>query len=356
MNILATRLKNQHITSQHFVSPAETIGWFGVIQAQDLMGSLFAVALRTKDATLASVEQAITNKTIVRTWPLRGTIHLVLPENARWMINLTGQRQIASAATNYRKAQLTPDIFAAAGDIFKRKLRGGKQLTRHELYEALHKVGIETSMINGEQRGMHLFVYWALMGLLCIGPRHDKQQTFVLMDEWIPKGRELSEEGALAELATLYFRSHGPATIKDFAWWAGITLTQAKFGLQQVAGTFTSIIVEGVEYWLPPNTQQSHAEGVFLLPPFDEYTVAYANRGEALGPHQPRKINFGLMPNVIINGKIAGTWRRTLKKDSVAIEIKQLSPLTAHKKAIQNAANRYAKAAGLSMAEVSITN
>lgn len=355
MHILATRLHNQHIITPHFKSPAETVGWFGVVQAQDLMGSLYAVALRTKGATLASVEQAIADKTIVRTWPLRGTIHLVLPQNARWMLALNRKRQIASAASNYRRAQLTPDIFKHARDIFKHELSGGAQRTRPELYDALHRAGIETSIINGEQRGMHLFVYWALKGLLCIGPRREKQQTFVLMDEWIPQGRHLSEDEALAELATLYFRSHGPATIKDFAWWAGLTLAQARRGLQQVVGSFIPVTVDNTDYWVTPHTQQLSAAGVFLLPPFDEYTVAYADRSQVIGHHHPKKINFGLSPNLIINGKIAGTWRRTLKKDSVSIEVKQLTKLTiADKKAIQTAADHYSFSQGLPKATITL--
>ena len=237
-DIATLRLHNQRLSHTDLTTPADVVRWFGAIQAQDLPGALYAIGLRMPSATEAMVEQAIADKSIVRSWPMRGTIHFMPAEDARWMIKLLAHHLDAKVANNYRKAGLGADVLLRAGEILTKELQGGAQLTRSELYAALNATGIKTGAQGGEQRGMHIIVHWARAGLICITPRHAKQQTFALLDEWIPSGRDLTGDGALAELAMRYFMSHGPATVNDFAWWSGLSMTEARRGLQQVAHNF----------------------------------------------------------------------------------------------------------------------
>lgn len=143
------------------------------------------------------------------------------------MMRLLAPRYNGKAANNYRKAGLTPRILARAGKVLANRMDGGKQCTRKELYKILNKAGIKTGMQGTEQRGLHVIGHWAREGLICIAARRARQHTFALLDEWLPPGRDLSGDAALAEIAKRYFSSHGPATLKDFAWWSGLTLAEA---------------------------------------------------------------------------------------------------------------------------------
>jgi len=241
---------------------------------------------------------------------------------------------------------MSPEIIAQAGDVIARTLTG-KQCTRAEVYAALNAAGIPTAGSGGEQRGMHLLVHWARHGLICITPRRGKQQTYALMDEWIPGGTDLSGEEALAEVARRYFRSHGPATIKDFAWWAGVTLTEARRAAEAVKGEIDREKVGGVEYWLSPGLAGGRARRVpraFLLPAFDEFTVAYADRGAVVDRDRLVDAGHGIGPNLIIDGRLAATWRRTLNRDTVSIGLAPLRPLTAEEQAlVPDAVEPYAR-------------
>jgi hypothetical protein len=284
--IVAQRLYHQYLSRPGLAAPADVVRWFGAVQAQELPGALYAVGLRMRDATERDIEQAIADRSIVRTWPMRGTIHFVPAEDAQWMLRLLARRTNQKAASVYRRAGLTDDIFVRAGETLARTLQGGMVLTRKELYGALEAAGIATS---GDQRGLHLLGYWAREGLICLGPRQGKQPTFTLLDEWIPNARQLEGDAALATLAARYFSSHGPATVYDFAWWSGLTLTEARRGMAQVEHYFQRESSAGQTYWFtaPPEPFPASPRSVYLLPQYDEFTVAYKDRAIARDPRFP---------------------------------------------------------------------
>ncbi len=222
------RLSNQHIAGEKFEKPEEVVKWMGALQAQDYGQSVWAIGLRTRSGTLADVERAIEDGTIIRTWPMRGTIHFVPPEDARWMLKLSAARMLAADGRRMAQLELTVDILVRCQDLFYHALSGGKRLSRPDLMTLLEDAGISTQ----HQRGYHILWYCAQNGVICLGPMQGKQQTFELLDEWSPGSRDLPREEALAELARRYFSSHGPATVHDFAWWAGLTVTDARLGLE----------------------------------------------------------------------------------------------------------------------------
>lgn len=327
MNIAQQRLQTQHLINTPFSSPEEVVQWFGAVQAQEYWPSLWAVGLRlAPGVTEKTVQQAVLDRKIVRTWPMRGTIHYVPAEDAAWMTKLTARRVNKKLAKTYAKHGATSELLAIAGESFAKSLQGGKQLTRKELYADLEQAGFK----NANKIGLFAVTYWAQEGLICFGPHQEKQPTFVLLDEWVPKQRQLEGDEALAELARSYFRSHGPATVQDFAWWSGLTASEAKHALDLVATSLVSEDVDGRTYWFTAGTQVSPKPSLLLLPCFDEYTVAYKDRSAAVPAERLKELGYGVSNNnIIADGQIIGSWKRTLKKTTVELSynlLRELSP------------------------------
>jgi hypothetical protein len=325
-DIARLRMVNQRLMKPLFGNPADAARWFGAIQSQDLASSFYAIGLRTPGANEASVERAIRDRTIVRTWPMRRTIHCVPAEDARWMVRLLAPRQIARMAVYHRRLEITSHELERAGKMLHSILAGGKQLTRPHLYRQLDAAGIATDAPGGVSRGLHFIAHWAQMGLICIASRQGKQPTFALLDEWVPRSRELSGDDAYTELARRYVQSHGPATVADFAWWAGITMPDAKRSLSLIADSLKTVTIDGTEYWLTRNSSEAAAGSLppLLLPAFDEYTLGYADRSAAADEAILKTVNHGLAASILIDGRIAGTWKRVLSGQSRVIVIPKL--------------------------------
>ena len=349
MNIGPVRLANQHVSRPTFRDPADVVRWLGAVQAQDYLGGLWAVGLRTKGATEAAVEDAIARRTIVRTWPMRGTLHFVAAEDVRWILPILTPRVVAGAQSRFRQLGLDAATFTKGARVAEKALAGGNVVRRDRLYEIWKAAGIATH----ESRGLHLLGVLSQRGLLCFGPRDGKQQTFTLLEEWVPVGRTLERDAALGELARRYFTSHGPATLQDFVWWAGLTVADARAGLQAAASELGREAIGEQEYYYAqdqPVGQPGSLE-VFLLPPFDEYLVAYRDRSASLdAQYQPRVVPGGngiFNPIVVIDGRVTGLWKRTFKKDTVVMTF---SPFTswseAQARAIAVAAERYGQFVG----------
>lgn len=336
------RLHHHHLTQPTLGTPTEVVRWFGAVQAQEFPSALWGMGLRMPNATEKRVEQAVNDRSIVRTWPMRATIHFVLPEDARWMVKLLAQRQLKRFAGMYHKAGLTEEVLAQAGKVLEQALSNGEPRLRKELYATLTAAGIETA---GDQRGMFIVTHWAHRGLICLGPRQGKQYTFVLSEAWLPPAPLLEGDEALATLAARYFRSHGPATLHDFVWWTGLTVGEAKRGIELAAAELESESVEERTYWAHPLASPAPPPAdAFLLPAFDEYTVAYKDRSAVVSPEWLAVTTHGLAPAIILDGQVVGTWKRTLKKDEVQLSLSLLRPLgTPEQDAIAVAAERHAR-------------
>lgn len=320
--ITRCRLWNQQIAHARYRTPSEVVAVLGAMQAQDYAGALWAIGLRLPDATQTDVERAIANRTIIRTWPMRGTLHFVAAADVRWLLELLGSRAAAGRAGRLRQLELDGATLARSGDVIVRALEGGRQRSRSAIFADLEAAGIAVA----GQRGYHILGHWAQHGLICFGVHEDKQPTFVLLAEWAPQAPSLARDEALAELAARYFTSHGPATLQDFVAWSGLTLTDARAGISLAA----QLIREesgGVAYWMAqtlPAPSPAPSE-VYLLPGFDEYMLGYRDRSAALDPQHAPKITPGsngvFQPTVVVEGQVAGVWKRTLKKASVRIDV-----------------------------------
>ena len=353
LSVAHRRLRNQRIAGSTFDTPGEVVSWLGTVQAQDYLGALWAVGLRMRSAAEGDVERALAERTIVRTWPMRGTLHFVAAADVRWMLELMTPRVVAaSAARLQRDYELDDAVFARGRDVLVNALQGGRQLTRNAIYETLESARISAS----GQRGLHIVWRLAQEGLLCFGAREGKQPTFVLLDEWVPDARLLERDEALAELARRYFTGHGPATAQDFAWWSGLAATDAKAGLEMAKLHLIDEVIDGKTYWFSSSTPMANdaSPHACLLPAYDEYTVAYKDRGAVLDPVHAKRPDSGsgiFHPTMILDGQVVGTWKRALEKRSVAITLRPFDPLKkTGRNAFAKAARRYGEFLGLSAA------
>lgn len=345
ISIALHRLHNQQIAKPKFTDPADVVAHLGAVQAQDYPAALWAVGLRTKGAHRSDIERAIADRRIIRTWPMRGTLHFMAGADARWMLDLLTPRANASGgwASRRKFLGLTEGDISKAAKLVTRALTGGKALTRPELYSVLERGGIRTT----GQRGAHILGKLAHELLVCLGPHRGKHSTVVLLDEWLPSAKPLKREEALAKLASRYFKSHGPATVYDFAWWSGLKVSDAKTAIQSVESQFIRQDIGGTVYWMPRSTVPSKAvSDVHLLPPFDEYLVGYKDRGAVVdAKHGPKVFRAGnglLSPVIVVRGKVQGVWGRRATKSGVVVTAKPFIKLIgADAKALAAEEERY---------------
>jgi hypothetical protein len=352
-HIAHRRLHQQRIAATNFDRPAEVVSWLGAVQAQDYTGALWAVGLRARNATEAAVEQAVAERQIVRTWPMRGTLHFVAAADVRWMLELLTPRVLAGFARRSQWLELDEAHFTRSRDLLIKALAGGKQMRRDALYRLLEAARIPAS----GGRGLHILSRLAHEGLLCFGAREGKQPTFALLEEWTPQAKRLAREEALAELAARYFTSHGPATVQDFTWWSGLTAADARNGVEMAKSKLAPETINGQTYWLasaapaaPAPAGRGEPPVAYLLPPFDEYTVAYKDRSAVLEPEHAAQVFSGngiFSPVVVVNGQVVGAWKRAVKKGAVVITLSPFSKLSRDAtRAVAAAAYRYGEFLG----------
>ena len=225
--LLTARLRNQQLIASTRRKPAQVVSWLCAMQAQDYPAAKWAIGLaRARHARTRDVEQAFNDGLILRTHVLRPTWHFVAPEDIRWLLALSAPRIHATNAYYYRQAGLDAKTFAKSCAMIHRALEGGKTLTRAELAMHLKRAKVPADGL----KLAYLMMHAELEGVICSGPRRGKQFTYALLDERAPATKPKTRDEALAELAKRYFASHGPATVRDFAWWSGLTTKDAQTG------------------------------------------------------------------------------------------------------------------------------
>jgi len=328
--LTALRLSSQGIVSPAASpsDPAATVRRMLCIQAQDFAGAKWSVGLRSPGTTDASIEAGLAAGEIVRSWPMRGTLHFVAPEDLGWILSLTAERIIRSLAGRERELGLTDDEFARAGDVAREQLSGGRELTRDGLLGSFIAAGIPTT----GQRGMHLLQRLCLDRLTVFGPVRGKQHTFVLLEEWVRAPRTLERDEALGEFALRYFSGHGPATVRDFAWWSSLTLTDARAGVAVARGLLDELDVDGTAYYLRRDTPAAPSAALALAG-FDEYLLGYQDRSAALATQHAALVVPGanglFLSTIVVDGEVVGTWRRTIARGGVTVEARPFVALSA---------------------------
>jgi len=338
-NIALLRLENQHLVSPRFGNPVDVLRALGAVQSQDYAGAKWALAQRTHGLADPDVEDALTSGAILRTHVLRPTWHFVLPEDARWMLALTAPRVAAAMGYYMRTHELDERVFRRSHKAIERALRDGAQLTRAELAAVLRRAGVDVST---GQRVAGLLMQAELDGVIISGARRGAQVTYASFDARVPAAAARDRDDALQELARRYFATRGPATLNDFAWWSGLTVTDAKRAVE-AAGDFLARETRADRaHWYAPSTQVTRATRAtrvalrrsrvaHLLPNYDEFFVGFRDRSafsERLRRAAPNHPVNALMGHILcIDGQIVGGWRRTLGKH-VNVELRLLVPLT----------------------------
>lgn len=320
IDIARSRVHTHRLDSADEPSASAAVASLLAMQAQDYRGGLWSVGLRSSDLTEADVERALLDRKIVRTWPMRGTLHLVAAADARWLPELLGPRASQSAAGRRRGLGLDDDAVKKARAAWEAGLSGGRCLGRPDLFALMDAAGVDS----GDQRGPHLLRYFAEQGVLCFGPHQGRQPTYALLEEWVPDARVLDRDEALAELALRYFSSHGPATLDDFVGWAFLTKGDARRGLAAAEKQLQRVEVDGVPHWYEGT--DTAPTGVQLLPGFDEYVLGYKNRSAFATPQIMSAVvpggNGMFKASVLFDGQIVGLWsvKRFARRQEVRVE------------------------------------
>lgn len=324
-DVALLRVAAQRVAGPGFSSATQTVRWLTAAQAQDFPAALAAVALRTAGEP-AGVGAALDAGEVVRSWPMRGTLHLVLAEDLGWMQSLTTVKLLREAARRREQLGIDDPMLDRAAEVAHAALSGGRSLLRAELMDLWDGAGL----LGVPQRGYHLLWNLSQRGLTCFGPTDGREQRIVLLDEWVPRPRRLERDEALGEWALRYFRSHGPATRKDFAWWTKLTLAEVGVGLAVAGDRLERLEIDGVEHLMDPATParldevRADARGVHLLPAFDELILGYQDRSATLpAQHADRIVPGGngmFRALVVVGGQVVGTWRRVGRGRTARIE------------------------------------
>ncbi len=324
--IVARRLRAQRLTGALCVAPEEAVGRLLGVQAQDFGPATWAVGARVAGATAASVEEAFDAGRILRTHVLRPTWHFVLPADVRVLLTATAPRIRARDARRYRELGLDEGTLRRAGEVFSAALRGGHALTRAELALELERSGISS----GGQRLPYLLMSAELDALICSGPRRGRQQTYMLLRERAPGAGDLPRREALGELAARFFAGHGPATVKDLAWWAGLTQAEVRAGIAVAGRRLRREEAGGLELWqaadgdeVPGVPGSAGVSVVHLVQGYDEIIMGFADTRWLLA--RPGSSWVAATPPVgrlviLLDGRVGGFWRRTLEARRVVVE------------------------------------
>ena len=343
--IASQRLDHQRITRPGRGGPEGVVTWLGAIQAQEYAAARWGLALRmSRSSTDAEIERACDDGRILRTHVLRPTWHFVTPADIRWMLDLTAPRVHQAMSSYTRKLGLDSALMTRAATVFERALGRGPCLTRSELGSELARAGIAAKGISLAL----IMIHAELEGVICSGPRRDKQLTYALLADRAPLAGTLPRDEALAELTRRYFASHGPATIPDFVWWSGLKVVDAKRGLE--INKARQEAIDGRTYWTIATARRKPMSGgtVHLLPIYDEYLVAYRDRDAV--PHRTSRVGTSTFQHaVVISGQIAGTWKTIRSAGDVVVDVILLRRLTrSERSALEEVAARYGDFLGAS--------
>lgn len=356
-DLVAKRLFSQRIEGNKPDTPEETVRWMGAVQAQEYEQALWAIALRMQSAKKKDIEEAIAAGKIIRTWPMRGTMHFVTPKDSRWMLKLSEARMLKKAEARMMGLNIDESLVNTCMGFFREALRDKKVLTRQEMMTLLEKEGIATK----DQRGYHLLWQAAQRGIICMGPMQDKKQTFMLLDDVIPEGPNLTKDEALGELALRYITSHGPATVHDFAWWAGLYLPDARRGIEIAEPKVIFEKRNGEELWSSlesPSPKPIPEPSIRLLPSFDEYLIGYKERSEVLDAEHLLEVSPGnngtSHPIVVVDGRVTGIWKQDIRKNAIDLNFIFFVPILYEKELIYREAERYSDFLNLQLATVTI--
>lgn len=307
--LIQLRLLNQRLASTEFERPVDVVSHFGAMQSQDYAMAKWAVGMRTQNPSDLAIEACVNSGDIIRTHILRPTWHFVNRKDVRWMMTLSAP--YVKKATQYVDAQvgLTDEIFKKIWKKIEIELQLEDNLTKKDLMNRLAKRKIRIEGLMATQ----VLIRAELEMHVCSGVRHENKVTYSLFDARIPRSEKISKKDSIVKLASLYFNSRGPATIKDFMWWSGLSLSESKFGVSALGKNLKCASLGGLDYLYVENAYDQKKKISALLPSYDEYMVSYAEgRNIALPANVDKSVlgNGIFKPMVLSDNTIVGTWKK----------------------------------------------
>jgi Winged helix DNA-binding domain len=342
LDIARWRLRSQHLVLPYAVSAREAVGSLLAVQAENPSQAAWAVASRTQNPDQAELAALLDDGTIVRTHVLRPTWHFVRGEDLGWLLGLTGSRVRRVTGQQLRSAHgLDERSIDHAVAAVTQALADRGHLTRAQLADELRRRGIGGS----GQMLMILLAHAELDGLICSGPIAGGEHTYALMAERVPASRRLARAEALAELALRYFTGHGPATERDLAYWATLTLTDVRTGLAQVRDRLGSFQHDGRIFWHAPGDAPTGPQqpAAHLLQILDETYRGYQDSRWVLDAAddvpRTRETAAGM---ALADAQLIAAMRRTIAQNHVQFDLRPYRALRpAEVEALDQAARRY---------------
>ena len=311
----------------------------GGVQAQDRLGEQLGLAARSTGFTATAVDQARTiDRTVVRTWLMRGTLHLVPSADLHWMLDLLGPAMDAKALKRRASLDITADDHGRVLAFLREELTNRGPLTRREIGAALCSAGLPWQ----GAATPHLLRTASLHGVMCFGPARDGESTLVSLDDWLPSSGPRPPDPA-AELARRYFSAFGPATSADFRWWSGLPAAQARSAIEKISGELATVSVEYKNMSMMAGAAERIEEvltgprGVLrVLGPFDPYLLGYAKRDLGVAEGLLKRVNAGgamIRSCVMVDGRLVGTWDRKRRTRGLTVTVKTFEPLSGGERA-----------------------
>ncbi|MEO8274236.1 MAG: winged helix DNA-binding domain-containing protein [Chloroflexota bacterium] len=356
VGVAGRRLIAQRLAGNTLPAAADVVRHFVAVQSQDYPGGAWALGQRLDGWTEPDIGRVFDAGELIRTHVLRPTWHFVTPEDLRWLLALTGPRLKRADRARRRALQIDDGVQLAGTLAIERAIAADGPRTRSELRVALASTGIETD----PGRFTHLIMHAELDAVVCSGPRRAGAQTYALVAERVPPAPERTREEALAELATRYVAGHGPAQDIDFAWWAGLSLGDARRGLAAASPTLDRDVVDGRTFWFAPvaagvELARAGAGGTLaptmhLLPNYDELLVAFRDRRDGLHPDLPEgaRDSAAILNHVIVrDGRVVGRWYRPTAGSGPVVRLEPRIALDADdRRRLRSAVDRYAAFVG----------
>ena len=338
------RLRAQRLSAPMAADPAAVVGWFGAVQAQDYAGAKWALALRAPALTDAALDRALADGTILRTHGPRPTWHFIAPADIRMVLTAVAPRVHAASRALYRQFEVDAAVLAKSRRVLERTLGGLRFATRTDIAAALARAGIPAAGV----RLAGIVMAAELDQVITSGPRRGKHFTYALLDERVRGVEAPSREDAMTMLASRYVASHGPVTIRDFVWWSGLTVGEARRAFDAVSPALRVETIDGTTYYsastAPPRLKPGACAPVHLMPNYDEYFIAYRDRGPTAPLTPGAKPADPFAHLLAVEGRYAGGWRRTIGTKTATIAVTPLARLgTPHRAAIDAAGAHHAR-------------
>ena len=332
---IAMRLRNQQLLASQFEQPEGVVGWMGMMQAQDYIQFRWAIGMRTREPKMKAVKDSFSSGRLLRLHLLRCTVQTVTAEDYPWMLELCRERNLRTILSwpSYNQTDYSEQYHQEATEALKAILSKGRcttdyqeitstnaatSLSKKEISEEMSKLGLPSDTAHLNQ----ILLRGEIEGLLCSGEMKGKDATWTLVAN---NTNVISTTESLALLARKYFRSHSPASFEDFCWWTGLTITQNRQAIEQIASELEEVQIGELEMYIYKSSSYcaSQEKSLHLLPPYDEYLIGYKSRWVALDKKYESKAHnrFGIFkPVILFNGKVVGNWKASLLQDAKVIE------------------------------------